>query len=726
MSFSIKKQLLKIIFKCLKIKCKINFDIKTLPKKVIFISNHVSFLDPILMYAFLPDDTFFALNSYLMRKRWIRFLLKGVDVIEFNPMDPTSIKAVLAKVESGKKCFMFPEGRLTNTGGLMKIYEAPGIIADKAEAAIVPIWIDGMEYSKYFSILNEKLPLRPFPKTRIFINKPVNFKIDDNLRKQRDYISNKVQKIMSNIKFKSLFKKDASIFNILIQMSKIHGKNGLFDRPTFLEDAKREPQTFRDIIYNSFLLGRYFRNLFNRQENIGVLLPNCCDNLYTFFGLTMYERVPAMLNFSTGTANVISMCKTAIIKNVITSREFVLNNKLDELVKSLTNANINVLYLEDIREKITLKNKITAYLKYKKKRVPFKKSGDKNCVILFTSGSEGTPKAVVLTHSNINANIIQLRSIVDINNTDLVFNILPMFHSFGLTVGTLFPLLSGGRVFLYPSPLNYRVIPEIIYETGATMMFGTDTFFRCYAKVAHPYDFNNMRFMLGGAEAIKQDTRNIWMERFGVRLLEGYGATECTPMVTFNTRSCCKFGSIGQILPAIEYEIKEIEGIEKGGILCVKGPNVMKGYIKSDKPGEIIPLKDGWYETGDVVEIDNAGYLFIKDRLKRFAKIGGEMISLTAVENIAEKCSEWLKTDFIYGAVAIEHESKGEQIVLVTSNRSLTIEMLQNYIKNNGISELFLPRIILYKDELPLMGNGKRNNLELKKQVLEELKTKEK
>lgn len=257
MSFSIKKQLLKIIFKCLKIKCKINFDIKTLPKKVIFISNHVSFLDPILMYAFLPDDTFFALNSYLMRKRWIRFLLKGVDVIEFNPMDPTSIKTVLAKVESGKKCFMFPEGRLTNTGGLMKIYEAPGIIADKAEAVIVPIWIDGMEYSKYFSILNGKLPLRPFPKTRIFINKPVNFKIDDNLRKQRDYISNKVQKIMSNMKFKSLFKKDVSIFNILIQMSKIHGKSGLFDRPTFLEDARREPQTFKDIIYNSFLLGRY-------------------------------------------------------------------------------------------------------------------------------------------------------------------------------------------------------------------------------------------------------------------------------------------------------------------------------------------------------------------------------------------------------------------------------------------------------------------------------------
>lgn len=724
MVFNFRKKILKIIFTFLKVRYKINFDIKDLPEKAIFISNHVSFLDPILLYAFLPGNPFLALNSYLLRKKWVRFFLKGADIIEFNPIDPTSLKEVLAKIEEGRRCFMFPEGRLTKSGGLMKIYEAPGIIADKAEAVIVPVWIDGMEYS-HFSILKGKVPLRPLPKTLISIDKPIKFKLDDNLRRQRDYLSNKIHRIMIDMKFKTLYKKNVSLFSLLIQTAKIQGKNGFFSRPKFLEDAKRKPQSFKDIVIRSFILGNYFKKIFKRQENIGLLLPNSCANLYVFFGLVAYERVPAMLNFSSGTASVISMCKTAVINNIITSKEFIKTAKLEDLIDTLIGTGLKIHYLEDIAKNFTIKDKIVAYLQYKRKEIPYKKTGEQKCVILFTSGSEGTPKAVVLTHNNLHANIIQCKCMIDINNTDIIFNVLPMFHSFGLTIGTIFPLLMGGKVFLYPSPLHYRIIPEIIYEIGATAMFATDTFFKCYAKVAHPYDFNDIRFILGGAESVKQDTRNIWSERFGVRLLEGYGATECSPVVTANNLVFCKFGSVGQILPGIEYKFKPVDGIANGGILCVKGPNIMKGYMKNENPGKLIPLADGWYETGDVVEIDDIGYFFIKDRLKRFAKIGGEMVSLTAVENIAEKCFGWMKTDFQYGAVSIQHESKGEQIVLVTNNKMLTIEALQLYIKNNAISELFLPRIILYKEEFPLMGNGKRNNLELKKEVLEELKIKE-
>lgn len=717
---SLKKAVLRLVFRCMKINCRINFNLKNLPEKAIFISNHVSFLDPILLYAFLPGKPFFALNSCLMRKKWVRFFLENSSIVEFNPLDPVSIKRVLARVEAGEKCLIFPEGRLTKNGGLMKIYEAPGVIADKAKAPIIPVWIDGMEYSRYFSMLKDKLHLRSFPKTLIIIDKPVDFKISDNLRKQRDYISNEIRKIMTNVEFNTLFNSKDSVFSMLMKASKLHGKSGVFERPNFLEDDKREAKTFKDIIVESFIFGDYFNKHFKNQERVGVLLPNSCDNLITFFGLVAYERVPAMLNFSTGIANILSMCRTAVINNVISSSEFIENNNLNELVSVLSREGIKFTYVEDIKSRAGIKVKFKAYIDYKKKRIPYKNSGGKDCVVLFTSGSEGTPKGVVLTHSNINANVYQLKCIVDVNNTDVIFNILPMFHSFGLTVGTLFPILMGGKVFLYPSPLHYRVIPELIYEIGATMMFGTDTFFRCYAKVAHPYDFNNMRFMLGGAEAVRADTRNTWMERFGVRLLEGYGATECTPIITFNTLLTCKFGSIGQILPAIEYKFEPVDGIENGGILCVKGPNVMKGYIKSDKPGELVPLEDEWYNTGDVVEVDSAGYFYIKDRLKRFAKIGGEMVSLTAVEGIASKCFN--DAEFLYGAVAIQHETKGEQIVLTTNNRDLTIEKLQSYIKNNGITELFLPKIILYRDELPLTASGKRNNLELKKQVLEELK----
>ena len=305
---------------------------------------------------------------------------------------------------------------------------------------------------------------------------------------------------------------------------------------------------------------------------------------------------------------------------------------------------------------------------------------------------------------------------------DTVFNALPMFHSFGLTVGTLFPLLEGAKLFLYPSPLHYRVVAEIVYEIGASIMFGTDTFFRGYAKIAHPFDFHNVRFMFGGAEAVKPDTRNMWMERLGIRVLEAYGATECSPVVTANNRIFNRFGSIGKLLPAIQYKIEPVEGIEKGGELVIKGPNIMLGYIMPDNPGKLVPLEGGWYHTGDVVEIDEIGFVYIKDRIKRFAKIGGEMVSLNAVHEMVCKAYEWMGAEFQYGVVAVPHESKGEQIVLVTNNNQVTQDVLHSYIKNNGMSELFLPRVILYRDKLPVFATGKADNVTLKKEVMEELK----
>ena len=721
-----KKFCLRIIFNCLKIQSKINFDIKKdLPDKVLFISNNVSYLDSLLMYAFLPDNTVLALNGYILRKRWIKCLLKFLeaDFIEFNPIDPTSLKAVIGILNKGKNVFLFPEGRLTKNGGLMKIYEAPGIIADKAEAYIVPICIDGMEYSKYFSILKGKLPLRPLPRTTITIDTPIKFDLDDNHRRDRDYLSNRILRIMIELKFKTSYKKELSIFDMLIKAAKVNRLDEFSKRIQIIEDSKRHPQTYKDLVIKSFILGNYFKTQFEHQENVGLLLPNSVATACTFFGLIAYEITPTMLNFSTGIANIISMCKTAVVKNVITSKEFITVGKMEDIVEALKSAGIKIYYLEDIGANFTLKDKIRAYLQYKRKRAPYKNSGDKKCAILFTSGSEGAPKAVVLTHSNINANITQIKSsVLVVNNKDILFNVRPMFHSFGLTVGTIFPLLTGAKVFLYPSPLHYRIIPELIYEIGATAMIATDTFFRGYSKVAYSYDFNSMRFMLGGAEAIKPENRTFWSERFGVRLLEGYGTTECSPVLMANNLVFCKFGSVGQILPGVEYKIEKIEGIEVGGMLYVKGPNVMAGYYKADKPGVLQDVTDnGWYETGDIFTVDSAGFFTIKDRVKRFAKIGGEMVSLTAVENIAEKAFAWMKTDFEYGAVAIPHESKGEQIVLATNNKMVTHEALQLYAKNNGISELFLPRNIIYKETFPVFSTGKRNNVALKKEIMEEL-----
>ena len=720
---------LRTIFKIFKVRCNIQFDLADLPPKAVYVSNHVSFLDPIILFAFLPGNPVFALNGHLYRRKFIRFLMKKADILLFNPIEPGDIKNLIAKVDSGRQVVIFAEGRMTENGGLMKIYEAPGLVADKSKAPLIPIWINGPQYG-FFSKTKGKLPHRPLPKVKITVGKPRSFKLKDELRRQRDHISNEVYQILREMSFEVNYNPNISLFAQLMKTAKVHSKKGLIHRPKFVEDIQRVPNSYKDIIIKSFVLGKYFKRRTLPGEHVALLLPNSIATVCTFFGLSAYDRVPVMLNFSVGAQNMMSMCQTAQVRIVITSLTFIKTAKLENAVEVLKANGFNVIYLESLRKDIGLWEKINAYLRYKIKRVPHKDGGNKKAVILFTSGSEGAPKAVVLSHANIISNIKQMSSIETINTTDTVFNALPMFHSFGLTVGTLFPMLEGAKLFLYPSPLHYRIVAELVYEIGATIMFGTDTFFRGYGRIAHPFDFHNVRFMFGGAEAVKADTRDMWMERLGIRVMEAYGSTECSPVVTANNRIFNRFGSIGKLLPAMEYKIQPIDGIEKGGELVVRGPNVMLGYILPSQPGVLQPLEDGWYHTGDVVEIDEIGFIYIKDRIKRFAKIGGEMVSLNAVDNMVRKAYEWMapqdKSDdngemFSYGVVAIPHESKGEQIVLVTNNRMVTQDVLHSYIKNNGMSELYLPRIILFRDKLPVFATGKADNVTLKREVLEEL-----
>ena len=709
---------LKTVFTVFKVRCSIEFDERNMPRKGVYVANHVSFLDPVLLFAFLPGDPVFALNGHLYRNRLIRFLMRTADVMPFNPIEPGDIKELIAKVDGGRLCVIFAEGRVTESGGLMKIYEAPGLVADKSGAPLIPVWIEGPQYG-YFSKTKGKLPHRPLPKVRVIVGRPRSFKLKDELRRQRDHISNEVYMILREMSFEVRYNPDISLFAQLMKTAKIHAKKGLFRRPKFVEDIQRKPQSYRDIVIKSFVLGKYLKRRTEPEEHVGLFLPNSVAALCSFFGLTAYDRIPVMLNFSVGAQNMVSMCKTAQVRIVVTSLAFVKTAKMEDAVKMMEEAGVKIIYLEKAAKEIGLWDKINAYLRYKIKRVPIKKGGNRKAVILFTSGSEGTPKAVVLSHANIISNIKQMSAIETINVTDTVFNALPMFHSFGLVVGTLFPLFEGSKLFLYPSPLHYRVVAEIVYEIGASIMFGTDTFFRGYGRIAHPFDFHNIRFMFGGAEAVKPDTRNIWVERLGIRVLEAYGATECSPVVSANNRIFNRFGSIGKLLPAIEYKIEPVPGIEKGGELVVRGPNIMMGYILPDNPGVLVPLEGGWYHTGDVVEIDEIGFVYIRDRIKRFAKIGGEMVSLNAVHEMVCKAYE-TDGEFQYGVVAIPHESKGEQIVLATNNRNVSQDGLHAYIRANAMSELFLPRIILYMEKLPVFATGKADNVTLKKIVLAE------
>ncbi len=324
-------------------------------------------------------------------------------------------------------------------------------------------------------------------------------------------------------------------------------------------------------------------------------------------------------------------------------------------------------------------------------------------MVLFTSGSEGAPKGVALSHRNILANCQQVAARVDFSPSDLVLNALPLFHAFGLTGGLVLPIVSGVRIFLYPSPLHYRVVPEIAYDINATILFGTDTFLMGYARAGNPYDFYSIRHVFAGAEKLREETRRQWMEKFGRRILEGYGATETAPVLATNTPMHFRAGTVGRLLPGIEWRLEPVEGIDEGGRLFVSGPNVMKGYLSAARPGAIEPPPQGWYDTGDIVAIDAEGYLRILGRAKRFAKIAGEMVSLGAVEALAQA----LWPERHHAAVALPDPRKGEQVVLVTDHGDATVAALLRAARERGVAEVMVPRVVVTVASVPLLATGK-------------------
>lgn len=339
--------------------------------------------------------------------------------------------------------------------------------------------------------------------------------------------------------------------------------------------------------------------------------------------------------------------------------------------------------------------------------------------MLFTSGSEGTPKGVVLSHENIQANLAQMLTQLDFNKKDVVFTALPLFHAFGLTAGVMLPVLHGIKTFLYPSPLHYRKVPNAIYDCNATITFGTDTFLAGYGQYAHPYDFYSLRYIFAGAEKLKEKTKTLWMEKFGLRIFEGYGVTEASPVISCNTPMRNKSGTAGHFLPGIRYKIKKVSSLQQGGRLFISGPNLMLGYLSAEIPGKIIPLPEGWHDTGDIVVMDE-GYLRITDRAKRFAKIGGEMLSLTGLENTFYE----LWPDCQHALIFVPDARKGESLILVTEYEHATRAVLANFYREKGLTELGLPRQLFYIKTLPLLSTGKVNYPAVKEWVSKQLAVK--
>lgn len=677
-------------------------------QRLLVIANHESFLDGLLLGLFLPIDPVFVVHTGVARNPLFRVILSLTDYLAVDPTSPMAMKKVIRLIESGRPVVIFPEGRITTTGSLMKVYDGPAFVAAKTGATLAPVRLDGAARS-YFSRVSGRYPKRLFPRITLSFLPVTRIAMPEapTAKERRRKAGEAMRRLMQEMIFAS--RPQQTLFDALVDATEIHGRSR-----RLIEDMKQIEYSYGDLLKMALALGRLVSRESLPEERVGLLLPNLAPTLALVFGLNAFRRTPAMLNYTAGSEGMQSACTAACIRSIVTSRAFIEQAKLGDKLAALHD--VRLIYLEDLRERLTLVDKLWLMLWALRfpRAVAHSLSAETPAVVLFTSGSEGKPKGVVLSHRAILANVAQIRAVVDFSVDDKILNALPLFHSFGLTAGGLLPLLSGASVFLYPSPLHYRVIPELAYDRNCTVLLGTSTFLGNYAKFAHPYDFYRLRYVIAGAEKLAEPVRNIWFEKFGIRIFEGYGATETAPVLAVNTPMAFRSGTVGQLLPGLHAQLLPVAGIERGGILHVNGPNVMSGYLRVEQPGMLEPPQSeagpGWYNTGDVVEFDTDGFLRILGRVKRFAKIAGEMISLESVEKLAAQAAPGAQ----HAASAVPDATRGESIVLFSTDASLTRERLQAAAREGGWPEIAVPRKLSLVESLPLLGTGKIDYVTLK------------
>ncbi|MBI5387625.1 MAG: AMP-binding protein [Verrucomicrobia bacterium] len=684
-----------------------NVAVTKTPGPVLLLPNHLSWIDWLIVGVVLDTDWRFVTSSATAQTSWVhRFIMVNRRTFPIDPLSPYAAKHMAEYLQKGGRLVLFPEGRLSRTGTLMKLFDGTGFLLHKTNAKVITAYQRGAH----------RLPCSPnkddkkwFPKVTVHFSDLLTPPKLDHLStaQARTQLTNWLRDRMIEQQFQTeMAFGPRTVPDAIIETARLRPKHQV------LEDVTSK-LTYRKLLLGAALLAEQWQQLLPLETTrVGVLLPNVNATPVTLLSLWSLGKVPALLNYSTGPAIMLACAQLAGLKQIITSRAFVERAKLK--LEPLTEAGLEFIYLEDVRKRVRLLRKLAAL--FRLVRLPQSPFWDPQAtaVILFTSGSEGVPKGVELSHTNILANIRQMLAVCDLQDTDRVFNALPLFHSFGLTVGTLLAMVRGFSVFLYPSPLHYRLVPTAIYLQNATIMLATNTFLNGYARRAHPYDFRSMRYLFAAAEKLQEATAKTWAQRFGVRVLEGYGATECSPCVSVNTPLLPKYGSAGRIVPGMEYKLEAVEGVAEGGRLFVRGPNVMKGYLNVDANAKFLAL-GGWYDTGDIVTVDGDGFVFIQGRLKRFAKISGEMVSLGAVEDALAGAFPHYGLRCQVAIIAQPDEDKGEKLIAVSNEARLTLDEIRAAVRAKGLPNLCVPREVKFVREIPKLGTGKVNHRELAK-----------
>ena len=688
-----------------------NLDPLKTPGPVLLIPNHCSWIDWLFLWVCLDEDWKFVTSSITAQTSWLhRKLMINQYTFPIDTSSPYAVKRMAEFLQGGGRLLLFAEGRLSRTGNLMKLFDGTGFLIFKTKAKVITACLRGAE----------RLPYSPNPDwKKWFPNVTAHFSAALVAPELGEISTGQARMRLTAWLRDQLVRQQFEVEmtlgaqNIFSAVAETAGK-----RPGFiiLEDATSQRLTYRKLMVGADVLASALQGIVEGSERVGLLLPNVNATPVTILALWSLGKVPALLNFSSGMPTMLACTQLAGLKNIVTSRAFLERAKLnvDEFLK----AGIRVVYLEDVRTGITGSQKLLTLLKhvFNWSAIGNRQPASSPAVIVFTSGSEGVPKGVELTHGNILANIRQMLAVTDFTDRDRLFNCLPLFHSFGLTVGTFLPLLRGLYVFLYPSPLHYRMVPSLLYDRDCTVFISTNTFLNGYARKAHPYDFRSLRYLFAAAEKLQEATALAWSQKYGVRILEGYGATECAPCVSLNTPLEPRYGSVGRLMPGMECKLEPVEGVAEGGRLFVRGPNVMKGYLNADANAKFLAL-GGWYDTGDIVSVDADGYLHIRGRMKRFAKVSGEMVSLTAVEDALAGAFPQYGLRCQVAIITRPDEDKGEALIAVTNEPKLTLTEIREAIKAKGLTNLSTPREVIVVKEIPKLGTGKVNHRELQAQM---------
>ena len=675
-------------------------------ERTLIVANHESLMDGALLGSFLPVDATFVVHTEVTRKWYFRLLLRFVPHLAVDSASPLAMKLICRLVETGTPVVIFPEGRLTVTGSLMKIYDGAAFVAAKTGATVVPVRIEGSGLS-FLGRLAGIYPLRLLPKIRITLRPTCTIPMPQlpSAKQRRRRAGDLMRRVLLDMLVAT--RPQRTLYQAFLDAKRLFGAGY-----RLVEDVRQCEESYGSLLRMALGAGRLLSTVTRPGEMVGVMTPNAAPTLALVLGLSATGRIPAMLNYTAGPDGLRAACAVACIRNIVTSRAFLEKARLTQLVEGLPG--ITVHYLEDLRGRVRLADKLWILRHRLFPRLLGRGQDPRDAaVVLFTSGSEGTPKGVVHSHRSLLSNVAQIRAIADFSPRDKFMVALPVFHSFGLACGVVMPLVSGCRVFLYPSPLHYRAIPEIVYDRNCTVLFGTSTFLANYGKHAHPYDFGRVRYVVAGAEKLSEEVRRLWMEKFGIRVLEGYGVTECAPVIAVNVPMACRIGSVGQLVPGMQYELEPVPGVPDAGVLHVCGPNLMMGYLLHDRPGVIRPpasIRPGWYCTGDIVAVDTDDFVHIRGRVKRFAKIAGEMISLEVVERIATAASP----AGMHAASTREDAAKGEAVVLFTTDAALAREQLSAAARSLGAPDLAVPRRIQVVAQIPLLGTGKTDYVRLK------------